>query len=57
MELLRSLSSDVFEQRLSTGSVDVFALLSRAFEQIFKLIVSIRVKTLSNANLVASRHI
>ena len=57
MELLGSLSSDVFEQRLSTGSVDVFALLSRAFEQIFKLIVSIRVKTLSNANLVASRHI
>ena len=34
-----------------------FALLSRDFEQIFGQIVSIRVKTLSNTNLVASRHI
>ena len=57
MELLGSLSSDVFEQRTSTGRVDVFALLSRDFEQIFWLIVSIRVKTLSNTNLVASTHI
>ena len=55
MELLGSLSCHVFEQRTSTGSVDVFALLSRAFEQIFGLIVSIRVKTLSNTNLVASK--
>ena len=57
MELLGSLSNDIFEQRTSTGSVDVFALLSRAFEEVFGLIVSIRVKTLSNTNLVASRHI
>ena len=57
MELLGSLSNDIFEQRKSTRSVDVFALLSRAFEQVFGLIVSIRVKTLSNTNLVASRHI
>ena len=57
MELLGSLSNDIFEQRTSTGSVDIFALLSRAFEQVFGLIVSIRVKTLSNTNLVASRHI
>ena len=57
MELLGSLSNDIFEQRKSTGSVDVFALLNRAFEQVFGLIVSIRVKTLSNTNLVASRHI
>ena len=57
MELLGSLSNDIFEQRKSTGSVDVFALLSRAFEQVFGLIVSIRVKTPSNTNLVASRHI
>ena len=57
MELLGSLSNDIFEQRTSTGSVDVFALLSRAFEQVFGLIVFIRVKTRSNTNLVASRHI
>ena len=57
MELLASLSNDIFEQRTSTGRVDIFALLSRAFEQVFGLIVSIRVKTLSNTNLVASRHI
>ena len=57
MELLGSLSSDVFEQRTSTGREDVFALLSRVFEQVFWLIVSIRVKTLSNTNLVASTHI
>ena len=57
MELLGSLSNDIFEQRTSTGREDIFALLSRAFEQVFGLIVSIRVKTLSNTNLVASRHI
>ena len=57
MELLASLGNDIFEQRTSTGRVDIFALLSRAFEQVFGLIVSIRVKTLSNTNLVASRHI
>ena len=34
-----------------------FAPLSRDFEQIFGQIVSIRVKTLSNTNLMASRHI
>ena len=34
-----------------------FAPLSRDFEQIFGQIVSIRVKTLSNTNLVTSRHI
>ena len=37
--------------------VDLFALLSSDFEQIFGQIVSIRVKTLSHTNVVASRHI
>ena len=42
-----SLSSDVFERRTSTGS-ELFALLSRDFDQIFGQIVSIRIKTLDN---------
>ena len=33
----------------------LFALLSRDFEQIFGKIVSIRMKTLGNTNMVASR--
>ena len=33
----------------------LFALLSRDFEQIFGQIVSIRMKTLGNTNMVASR--
>ena len=37
-----------------TGS-GLFALLSRGFEQIFGQIVSIRMKTLGNTNIVASR--
>ena len=51
-----SLSIDVFKRRTSTGS-GLFALLSRDFEQIFRQIVSIRVKTLSHTNLVVLRHI
>ena len=51
-----SLSNDVVERRTSTGS-GLFALLSRDFEQFLGQIVSISVKTLSNTNLVASRHI
>ena len=51
-----SLSSGVFERRTSTGS-GVFALFGRDFEQILGQIVSLRVKALSNTNLVASRHI
>ena len=49
-----SLSSDAFERRTSTGSRR-FALLSRYFEQIFGQIVSLRIKTLGNTNMVASR--
>ena len=51
-----SLSNSVFERRTSTGSC-FFAPLRRDFEQIFGQIVSIRVKTLSNTNLVGPRHI
>ena len=50
--LLGSLSSDVFEQRTSTGN-ELFAHLSRDCEQIFGQIVSIRIKTLGNTNTVA----
>ena len=42
------------QRRMLTGS-GLFALLSRGFEQIFGQIVSIRMKTLSNTNMVASR--
>ena len=41
---------------MSTGS-ELSALLSLDFEQIFGQIVSIRVRTLNNTNLVVSRHI
>ena len=51
-----SLTSEVFKRRKSTGS-ELFAVLSLDFEHIFGQIVSIRVKTLSNTNLVASWHI
>ena len=56
VNILGSLSNSVFERRTSTGSC-FFAPLSRDLEQIFGQIVSIRVKTLSNTNLVASTHI
>ena len=55
-KIIGRLSSDVFEQGTSTGS-GLFAHLSCEFEQTFRQIVSIRVKTLSHTNLVASRHI
>ena len=55
-ETLGSLSSDVFERRASTGS-GVFALFGSDFEQRLEKIVSLRVKSLSNTNLVASWHI
>ena len=46
----------MFDPRTSTGS-GLFALLSRDLEKNFGQIVSLRVKTLSNTNLVAFRHI
>ena len=51
-----SLSKDVVERRKSTGG-GLFALLGRDFEQLLRQIISISVKTLSNTNLVPSRHI
>ena len=54
--IIFTLSNDVFERCTSTGS-GLFALLSRDFEQIWGQIVSLRVKTLSNTNLVVPRHI
>ena len=56
MQSSGSLSNSVFERRTSTGSC-FFTPLRRDFEQIFGQIVSIRVKTLSNTNLVGPRHI
>ena len=56
LPLLGSLSSDGVERRTSTGS-ELFALLSRDFEQMFGQIVSIRIQTRSHTNLVASRRI
>ena len=46
----------MFDPRTSTGS-GLFALLSRDLEKNFGQIVSLGVKTLSNTNLVAFRHI
>ena len=51
-----SLRSDIFEQHTSTES-GLFAPLSCDFEQTFRQVVSIRVKTLSHTNLVASMYI
>ena len=53
---LRSLSNDLFERRASTGS-ELFELLGRDFEKRLVQIVFTRVRTLSNTNLVALRHI
>ena len=52
----REFSKDVVERRMSTRS-GLFALLGRDFEQLLRQIISTSVKTLSNANLVSSRHI
>ena len=53
---LGSFSNDVFERRTVTGC-GLFAILVRNFDQIFRQIVSMRVKALENTNSVASRHI
>ena len=54
--LVGSKSNDVFERRASTRS-SLFEFYGRDFEQILGQIVSVRVKTLSNTDLVAKRHI
>ena len=48
-------TSSVCQRRTSSGS-RLFAHLSRDFEQTFKQIVFIRVRTLSHINLVTSRY-
>ena len=50
------LSNDIFERRTSTGS-ELFAILRRDLDLIFRQIVSMREKTLKSENLVALRHI
>ena len=54
--LIRSLSRDVYERRTSTES-GLFALLSHDFEKMFGQIVTVRVKTLTNTNMIASGHL
>ena len=56
LQLLGSLSNGVFEQRTSTGS-GLFASFGSGLVETLGLIVFIREKTLSNTNLLASRHI
>jgi len=53
---LGSLSKGVFEQRMPTGS-GLSAFLGSGLAQICRQIVSIRVKTVSKTNFIASRHI
>ena len=55
-ETIGSLSNDVYERRMSTGS-GPFSSLDDGFAQIFNQIVSIRVKKLSNTNFISSRDI
>ena len=50
------LSNDIFERRTLTGS-ELFAILHRDLDQIFRQIVSMREKTRKSENLVALRHI
>ena len=53
---LGSWRKDVFKRRTSTGS-GLLAFLGSGFAKIFGQIMSVRVKTLSNKNVVESRHI
>ena len=50
--LIGNLSKDIFERHMSTGS-GLFVPFGHDLEQILGQIVSIRVKTLNNPNLVA----
>ena len=54
-QYIGSLSNDVFEQRKSPRSRQ-FSFLGSGFTQMFWQIVCIWKKTISNTNLVASRH-
>ena len=50
------ISTEVCEPRKSNGS-GLFAISSHDFEQIFEQILSVRVESLSNTDLVSSRHL
>ena len=56
IDLLGSLSNNVFERRTSTGS-GLFSFFDGAFAQIFSQIASIIVKKLRNTNFISSRHV
>ena len=56
LHVLGRVSEDVFERHTSTES-GLFAFFGTDFGQIFEQIASIRVKILSNINLVVPRHI
>ena len=53
--ILESLSKNAYVRRTSTGS-GLVVFLGSDFAHIFRQIVSIRVKTLSKTNMVASRY-
>ena len=50
------ISTKVCQRPKSNGS-GLFAILSHDFEQIFEQILPVRVKSLSNTDLVSSRHL
>ena len=56
VNIIGSLSKGDFERHSSTGS-GLFAFLSSGFAWTFRQIVSKRVKTLNNPNLLASKYI
>ena len=56
LHVLGRVNEDVFERHTSTES-GLFVFFGTDFGQIFDQIASIRVKTLSNINLVAPRYI
>ena len=55
-EIIGSLSNNVFERRMSTGS-GLFSFFDGGFPQIFSQIASIKVKKLRNTNFISSRHV
>ena len=56
LSMAGSLGKDVFERRTSTGS-GLFRFLNSCYAQVFRGIVFMRVQTLSNTQLLASRYI
>ena len=56
LSMAGSFGKDVFERRTSTGS-GLFGFLNSCYAQVFRGIVFMRVQTLSNTQLLASRYI